>query len=112
MKRVSRFWDRATAVAAVDKFNLILDLGSAQTKLSINGQVAWHQPSLALIHPISKTIVSIGQGREDIQVDDNQVMMTTPVSWGAVNDLDLAVAYLEWILNKVWSTQPRRHWWR
>ncbi len=100
----NRIWRR------LDQFrsDLVLDFGSANTRIIKAGELIWDQPTLLAWHESEQTVVAVGQTASDFKNKTNQaIRVVRPIKQGVVADLDLASLYLRTVFKK---TQLEGNW--
>lgn len=99
-----RFW--------LDRFrsDLILDFGSANTRLLKNGELIWDQPTLIAWHEPKQTVLAVGQAASELKNKTNQaIRVVQPIKHGVVANLELASLYLQTVFKE---TSLDSHWYQ
>ncbi len=114
MTKMSQFAGLITKInffAKKLRINLSLDFGSSQTRLMINHQLVWHQPTLIAWHTRLQSVVAVGDQAAALRGKmPAQVKLIAPIHKGVVVELDYAVFYLQAVLAQLQQQRKLSSW--
>jgi rod shape-determining protein MreB len=111
MQWFKKFINHFTAFFHQFGLEMSLDFGSANTRLMLNGKLVWDQPTLIVLQPHHEAVIAVGQSAISYHGKlPSQVKLVTPISQGAIVDLDAALLYLQSVLRQLRSQKKIAPW--
>lgn len=88
-----------------------IDLGSTFTKIFLEGQLVWHQPTLVAWQSKHQFVVAVGEAAAQLVGKSSRgIQLHFPVKKGVIADMSMARMYVETVLKTVYERQTVRSW--
>jgi rod shape-determining protein MreB and related proteins len=102
MSRFFKLLDQAPSLVGVKSVRVGLDFGSANTRIRVGNALKFSEPSCAIFHQNTKSMVATGTKAEGLRSSQHQkIEYFRPVQHGVMTDISLAGDYLSSILGKI-----------
>ncbi len=111
MSRFNRLVTNASLFARKFRVNLSLDFGSSQTRVAMDKQLVWDQPTLLAWHQQLQAVVAVGEKAAALRgKTPEKIKIISPVQRGVIAELDFAEYYLKAIFDQLKDQGRIPHW--